>query len=1388
MIRTCARSIAGVLVLALCTAAAQAQTLERYAGGARISNSPALQTPVMPGEIALAPDGRMFIIHDADGSIYRFDPATQTVTLMPEESTEFPSPPGWPPVYYWFRDLTVDGTGNVYARRDNSIRLLDLLHGGDESFAGSDYFSQNTRCNGAPFYPARFGSVDDMATLPGGRVVIADGVENLICIISPSGDPWDVRGYSRNLAGSPDGYPGFEGDGGPAQEAVFRSPQSIAIDASANVYVADNGNFRIRKFSAADIWMLGNIETIAGTGEEGYNGDNIAATSAQITDAKYLTADAAGNLYFYDWFNHRVRRVDGATGLISTVAGNGEGGPAGAADGAQATSAALPELGGLALHPDGGLYISERFNHRLRRVDLATGTIETVLGNGTTNYCGNGPRLRTCIDMPEAVAVDAQGNVYVAEMGNGLVRKIDAASGMTSTIAGKVSGIEYNEIGEIVSPEHGGDGGLATDAAFGSGPYGVAVDATGNVYIATGFDHRIRRVDAASGIITTIAGNGESYSSGDGGPAANATVNMPVRIVVAPNGDLYFSENYGNRVRRIDAATGTISTAAGTGLNSGPLGDGGPGPLASLASPQSLAFDSNGDLLIADRGHARLRRLNLTTGIITTVAGNGINGWEGDGGPATSAQLGYPLTVAVDAANNIFVTTAYRLRRIDAGTGVINRANADWSFTTSQGDSIQSPSDMLFGPDGSLFISDGTEQLIFRIPDLPLTPVDSTPPVITPVLTGTLGSDGWYRSNVTLSWNVVDPESSFEYPGPTCGMRTVTTDTAGVTYTCTTTSAGGAASRSVTIKRDTVAPTLSFGLVSPAPDANGWHQSDVSISFVANDALSGVSSTSSTSPALVTGEGTGLTKQVSVTDRAGNTATFTTPAFKIDRSAPSITETIVGPPGDSGWYRGNVQVTWNVTDPGSTVTSTSGCAASNVTSDTVGITFTCTATSGGGSMSRSVTVKRDATAPTLQFGALSPTPDVAGWNNTSVSIPFTTGDATSGVQVVSLPSPLVFNIDGADMFQQVQVADHAGNVASFESPRVSIDRTPPVVQPQVLGTLGNNGWYTSDVQVSWAIGDMPTSVVGCDASTVTADTSGMSFGCSVTSAGGTTSASVTIKRDAAPPVLNFATPSPVPNANGWNKTNVSIAFTRSDAMSGLASTSTSSPLVLSTEGANVTRQVVVTDNAGNSATFTSVPRNIDKTVPYAEIEVPADNATYGFYQDLPADFVCADVSLVSCTSPTPQGEPINTSTAGARTFKITAKDAVGFTTNHTHAFTVESFFNFDGFLAPASPPPTLNLVTRGALVPIRWQLPDGRGGFVTNPTSFTSATVGSLTCGSATSVPLNDTASGPAGISFDAATNSFVYNWQTNASWTGCRKLSIKLKDNSVHELRFRFQ
>ena len=555
---------------------------------------------------------------------------------------------------------------------------------------------------------------------------------------------------------------------------------------------------------------------------------------------------------------------------------------------------------------------------------------------------------------------------------------------------------------------------------------------------------------------------------------------------------------------------------------------------------------------------------------------------------------------------------------------------------------------------------------------------------------------------------------------------------------------------------------------------------------------SGVFSTSSANPLSITVEGTGLTSQVVVTDLAGNSATFTTPSFNIDLSPAVVTPSLSGTPGSNGWYTSDVQVSWNTSDDVSTIRASEGCETTSVTADTEGVTYTCTATSAGGTQTGTITVKRDATAPTLTFGAPNPPPNGAGLNSTDVSIPFTTADATSGVASTSRASPVVITGEGSGLTAQVIVTDAAGNSATFTSPAVNISYGPPVVQPVVTGTLGLLGWYTSDVQVSWSISTPPASIIsstGCAASSVTADTASVTFTCSVTSAGGTTSNSINLKRDATPPVLTFSTPTPAPNANGWINNKVNVLFTRSDAMSGVNTTSSNSPLVISTDGAGVTGQVVVTDRAGNVGTFTTVPLNIDRTPPVVSLVSPANNAVYGLYQNnVVASFNCTDVSLASCVGTTVTGTPINTATAGERSFRVTATDLVNLTTQVTYWYRVASTFNFQGFLAPMNAAPILNQVAPGTVVPIRFRLPDGNGGFVTDTASFTSATVASLTCGSATVVPLNDPASGPPGISFDAGSNTFTYNWQTDAGWTGCRKLTLRLRDNSQRELRFRFQ
>ena len=1033
----------------------------------------------------------------------------------------------------------------------------------------------------------------------------------------------------------------------------------------------------------------------------------------------------------------------------------------------------LIEPGRMAFDSNGNLYYVSNMDHVVR-VRRPNGSVEVVAGTtGTPGFSGDGGLATAAeLESPWGLAVAPNGDVYIADIGNNRVRVVSAATGIISTAAG--TGIYgYN-----------GDGLPASQTQI-AGPYSLIFDAAGNLYIGAGL-YRILRLDAASGTISTFAGTGIRGFTGDGGAAVAARLSYPDQMEIDGAGNLFFTDGDSIRTRMVAAASGIISTAIGNGTYSF-CGENVPATHACISSVTGLDVDDGDNLILSDLANARVRlvssatheiktvalaqqaqephgiahdatgnlyyasyggaiwRVDAQTGAVSRIAGIGSHGLSGDGGPALLATFSAPGNLAIDAAGNIYISDGnnHRIRRIDAATQIITTyagrfnsnilgdggpaADATFRWTKS----------IKFDPAGNLVISDGQNCRLRR--------VDSVTKIIT-----TIAGNGVCRND-------------------NAGDGQLATDVGIWVY-----------------------PAFAFD-----PMGNifvAWNKQLRRI-----DRKTGVISTVTT---IQTAAGTTFPYEVEEMefDSQGNlyvVATHSGIVFRVsglpvefpDATAPVIEPTVLG--ASSGdWYTSDVQVTWSVDDPESTVSSTSGCGPSSITSDTPGVNLTCVATSEGGTASKSVAVRRDATSPTLEFGAATPAPDANGWNNNEVAIPFTTSDATSGVASTSSPSPLVISQEGVGITRSVTVRDIAGNSASFDTAPLSIDRTPPVVQPVVTGTLGNNGWYRSDIEVRWSINEFPASISsssGCGTQNVTLDTAGVTFACSVTSAGGTTSNSVTIKRDATPPVLTFGTYSPAPNVNGWNKSNVSVPFTRSDAMSGLASTSATSPIVLSTEAAGVTAQVTVVDLAGNSATYTSAPRNIDKTAPYAEMETPQDSATYGFYANVPADFVCEDLSLVSCTAPVAQGGFINTQSAGSKTFKVTAKDQSLFTTTHTHTYTVASGFDFDGYLAPLRAPGTLNLVTRGSLVPLRWRLSDGRGGFVTNPASFVSATVTTFTC-SGSSVALNDVATGAEGLGFDAATGTFTYNWQTNAGWTGCRKLVIKLKDNSTHEARFKFQ
>jgi streptogramin lyase len=331
------------------------------------------------------------------------------------------------------------------------------------------------------------------------------------------------------------GKQGFAGDGGPASKAQLNQPFDVAFDKAGNLYFSDTFNHRIRKVDA----KTGVITTVAGNGKKGFAGDGGKATDASLNEPYGLELDADGNLYIVDRLNFCVRKVD-AKGVITTVAGTG-GKKGFAGDGGPANQAQLVEPNGLCLDNKGKLYIADVAGHRVRVVELKTGTINTLLGTGKGATAGDGGPLKDATTFgPRAVAVGPDGKLYVVERNGHCVRRVDVAKGTIERYAG------------TGKKGYSGDGGKALDATF-DGPKEIDIDRDGNVFIVDTENEAIRKIDAKTGIVTTVAGKGRTKTPGlgDGGPATAATLGRPHGVAVGPDGALYIGDTNSHRIRKV---------------------------------------------------------------------------------------------------------------------------------------------------------------------------------------------------------------------------------------------------------------------------------------------------------------------------------------------------------------------------------------------------------------------------------------------------------------------------------------------------------------------------------------------------------------------------------------------------------------------------------------------------------------------------------------------------------------------------------------------------------------------------------------------------------------------------------------------------------------------
>ena len=567
--------------------------------------------------------------------------------------------------------VRVDSAGNVYFTALHSV--FKMSSGVITRIAGDG--RQGYSGDGGPATSAQLNNPQGIAFDSSGDLYIADTQNQVVRMVSAA------TGLISTVAGN--GKAGLDGDYGPATKAKLQLPTAVAVDASGNLYICDSANNAIRQVSAT----TGLIVPYLGSYLQGFAGDTTGQIS--MNNPTDIFFDGAWNLWIADYGNGRIREY-GTNGIASTVVGGGTT----YTEGGFPLAAALAGPRGVVVDPAGDIYIADSDDNRVFVVTAKDNLIHTLAGSGLYGYAGDGGAGNAALlNTPMAVAIDPTGNVYLVDLYNARIRMV-SSSGTISTVAG--TGAIY----------YSGDGGAAQNAIM-NGPLSVASSATGT-YIADTANQRVRQV-SLSGTISTVAGNGTPGFGGDGSTATSAELLYPGAVAVDASGFLYIADTGNQRVRKV--VNGNINTVAGTGTE-GYSGDGGAANKATLNAPSGLVIDSAGDIYIADFGNNVVREVSAG-GTITTVAGNGSQGYSGDGGLATAAQLSGPTGLALDSAGNLYIA--------DSGNHVVRMVNSQGNISTYAGNGVlgyagdgslainaqlSTPTGLAFDSSGNLYVSD----------------------------------------------------------------------------------------------------------------------------------------------------------------------------------------------------------------------------------------------------------------------------------------------------------------------------------------------------------------------------------------------------------------------------------------------------------------------------------------------------------------------------------------------------------------------------------------------------------------------------------------------------------------------------------------------------------